>query len=233
MKKQKVIEEVDWMLTDEAKNDPKLNPIDLDVLAILQFIKDGKDTDKNGFFNIILKDGKDIRMSLQGSLKDFGVSCDFSTVSRTVNKLERFGYLEYHRGFYHKDTKSGRWPRIRLIKGTIEKSNQLSNIESECYWIIESTTEEECNNIVRDNKISYCNTEDYSDIAIAQEKEKEKENKKEKLKIKTKEEVKEYFSKKYTNCSWETFLKLNPSVTSFDLPLKDLEDCFQSVKQSV
>ena len=82
-----------------------------------------------------------------------------------------------------------------------------------------------------DIKLSDCNTENYSVIAIAQEKEKEKENKKEKLKIK--EEVKEYFSKKYTNCSWETFLKLNPSVTSFDLPLKDLEDCFLSVKQSV
>ena len=118
------------MLTDEAKLDQRLNPIDRNVLAVLQFIKDGKGTNEDGFFDIILKTGDGISSSLQGWMKGFGVPCDYASIMRSINKLERFGYLNYERGFYNKFTQRGDYPKIKILKGTVDMEDAVSNDDS-------------------------------------------------------------------------------------------------------
>ena len=221
MKQQLVLEECEWKLTDETKTDKRLNPIDFDVLTVLQIIKDGKGSYDDGWFNIILKHGKNIRTSLQGELKAFGVNCDYTTVMRSINKLWSFGYIEYKRGFFNKTTNKGCWPKIRILKGTIE----INDCQSDEYDDIEMT--DDYNSFLTD-----CDTADYSDIAIAQEKEKEKEKDKENKKeiIKEKRKLKEYFENKSTDCTWGTFVSFNPSVYSLNIELDEVKDYFNSIK---
>ena len=219
MKQQLVLEECEWKLTDETKTDKRLNPIDFDVLTVLQIIKEGKGSYDDGWFNIILKDGKNIRTSLQGELKAFGVNCDYTTVMRSINKLWSFGYIEYKRGFFNKTTNKGCWPKIRILKGTIG----INDCQSDEYDDIEMT--DDYNSFLTD-----CDTADYSDIAIAQEKEKEKDKENKKEIIKEKRKLKEYFENKSTDCTWGTFVSFNPSVYSLNIELDEVKDYFNSIK---
>lgn len=154
MKKFKLIEETQYMLTDETRSDRQLNAVDLNMLAILQYIQDGKASNSD-WFNVLIKHPKgkwddDRYTSVEKYFDEFGVKTDYTTLNRSVNKLQRFGYIEYKTGFYNNQTQSGQTPRIRLLKGTIKLNNN--------------------------------NSDSYSNIAIAKEKEKEKykEKKKEK-----------------------------------------------------
>ena len=150
------------MLTDEAKLDQRLNPIDRNVLAVLQFIKDGKGTNEDGFFDIILKTGDGISSSLQGWMKGFGVPCDYASIMRSINKLERFGYLIYKRGFFNKAIQRGYYPKVKILKGTVDKEDAVSNNYS---------------------------SESCGDIAFAKEKEKEKKKENENDKQKENESI--------------------------------------------
>lgn len=160
MKKLKLVEEVDYMLTDEAKKDKMLNPVDLNMLAILQYIKDGKANNKD-MFSILIKQPKgkwdDEHTSIEKYFKEFGVQVDYTTLNRSINKLQRLGYLKYATGFYNKQTQSGQTPKIQILKGTIGLPTD-------------------------DIKLTDDISDSYSVIAIAKEKEKEKNKEKENTK---------------------------------------------------
>lgn len=221
MKINKVLEMVDYTLTDETKKDNKLNPIDLNILAILQYIKDGKNTYKDGYFNIILKDGPTIKTSVQGVLSELGIDCNYTTVSISINKLWRMGYIDYKRGYYNNDKQKGCWPKIKILKGTID---------------IKSCESDECDTLDNnDSSLSNCNTEDYSVIAIAQENYKDKENYKEKNKEKLKRnnkknDIYEYLSQRSLGSSFELFCQSNPSVETLGIPMDELRLAYDEVK---
>lgn len=150
MKKFKLIDETKWMLTDDTKADKNLNAVDLNMLAILQYIKDGK-ASNSSWFNVLIKHpkgkwGDDEYTSVEKYFAEFGVKTDYTTLNRSINKLQRLGYIAYKTGFYNNQTKSGQTPRITLLKGTIDLNN---------------TNSDSCN-----------------DIAIAKEKENQKEKEK-------------------------------------------------------
>lgn len=209
MKKNLIFEEASWMLTEEARTDNRLNPIDLDVLIVMQFIKDGKEYDKDGWFNIILKAGKRVTTSVQGTLSDFGLKCDYSTVTRSINKLQRLEYIEYEIG----NSTKGIWPKARILKGTVDMPKHQN-----------------------DEKLTPCDTVDYSVIATKdkykdkykeKEKEKDKENKKEIIKEKTKENstddiLNDYFTERSSCGNWGNFVMVYPSVHSLGIDLSAL-----------
>lgn len=175
MKKFKLIEETQYMLTDETRSDKQLNAVDLNMLAILQFIKDGKASGSN-WFNILIKHPKakwdnDNYTSVEKYFDEFGVKTDYTTLNRSINKLQRLGYLEYKTGFYNSTTKTGMTPRITILKGTINIDGSIN-----CSDI---AIAKELNNFEDNSKLTNNNSETYSDIAITKEKEKykEKENK--------------------------------------------------------
>ena len=121
MERFKLINEIQLMLTDEAKADKNLNAVDKNMLAILQYIKDGKANCSN-WFNVLIKHPKgkwddDEYTSVEKYFAEFGVKTDDITLYRSINKLQRLGYINYETGVYY--TKYGNVPRITLLKGTI------------------------------------------------------------------------------------------------------------------
>lgn len=118
MKKQLVIDECNWILDDEAKKDPRLNPTDKNILAVMQWMFDYKQPLKDGFYTIVLRDAPNVDYTLQKTLGEFGFVVSETTISRTVNKLCRFGYIDYKKGFWNNNTHSGQWPKIKILKGT-------------------------------------------------------------------------------------------------------------------
>ncbi len=121
MKTMKIVEEVDFMLTEETRNDKALKPIDLDVLAVCQYVANYKqlDYDRNGWFILPLARNAKIKStSLQEYLKQWGVSVSDDTVRRSVNKLRYLGYLEYKKGYYHGHSDS-QLAEIKILKGTV------------------------------------------------------------------------------------------------------------------
>lgn len=175
MKKFKLIEETQYMLTDETRSDRQLNAVDLNLLAILQYVKDGK-TNNSNWFNILIKHPKgkwddDRYTSIEKYFDEFGVKTDYTTLNRSINKLQRLGYIEYKTGFYNNNTKTGMTPRIIILKGTINIDGSI-NCSDIAIAKENSVYDEAVKLIIGDS-------DSYSDIAIAKEKEKykEKENK--------------------------------------------------------
>lgn len=176
MKKFKLIEETQWMLTDETRSDRQLNAVDLNMLAILQYIQDGKASNSD-WFNVLIKHPKgkwddDRYTSVEKYFDEFGVKTDYTTLNRSINKLQRLGYIEYKTGFYNNSTNSGMTPRIKLIKGTINIDGSIN-----CSDIAIAKENSAYNEAV---KLIIGDSDSYNDIAIAKEKEKYKEKKKEK-----------------------------------------------------
>lgn len=147
MKTLKIVEEVDFMLTEETRNDKALKPIDLNVLAVCQYVANYKqlDYDRNGWFILPLARNAKIKStSLQEYLKQWGVSVSDDTVRRSVNKLCYLGYLEYKKGYYHSHSDS-QLAEIKILKGTvsnlIQSEANLTTVVSPRYEDIAVTTE--------------------------------------------------------------------------------------------
>lgn len=179
MKKFKLIEEVGWMLTDEAKADERLNAVDKNMLAILQFIEDGKAT-HGEWFRILIKHPKgkwddDEYNSIEKLFDEFEVPVVYRTLNRSVNKLQRLGYIGYKTGWYNNTTGQGMTPMIKLVKGTIPiKCSDIVTAKDNT----EVTVNNE--NTVNSEKLTTDKSDAYSNIVTAYEKEKYKEKKKEK-----------------------------------------------------
>jgi hypothetical protein len=121
MKTMIIVEEAAFMLTEETRNDKALNPIDLDVLAVCQYVANYKqlDYDKDGWVILPLARNEKIKStSLQEYLEQWGVSVSDDTVRRSVNKLRYLGYLEYKKGYYHSHSDS-QLAEIKILKGTV------------------------------------------------------------------------------------------------------------------
>lgn len=117
----KIVEEAEFMLTEETKNDKALKPIDLDVLTVCQYVANYKqlDYDNDGWFILPLARNAKIKStSLQEYLKQWGVSVSDDTVRRSVNKLRYLGYLEYKKGYHHGHSDS-QLAEIKILKGTV------------------------------------------------------------------------------------------------------------------
>lgn len=139
MKTMKIVEEAEFMLTEETRNDKALKPIDLDVLAVCQYVANYKqlDYDNDGWFILPLARNTKIKSkSLQEYLKQWGVSVSDDTVRRSVNKLRYLGYLEYKKGYYHGHSDS-QLAEIKILKGTfsnlIQSEASLTNAVSQRY----------------------------------------------------------------------------------------------------
>lgn len=147
MKTLKIVDEADFMLTEETRNDKALKPIDLDVLAVCQYVANYKqlDYDRNGWFILPLARNAKIKStSLQEYLKQWGVSVSDDTVRRSVNKLRYLGYLEYKKGYYHGHSDS-QLAEIKILKGTvsslIQSEANLTTVVSPRYEDIAVATE--------------------------------------------------------------------------------------------
>lgn len=177
MKKFKLIEETGWMLTDEAKADKNLNAVDKNMLAILQFIEDGKATHSE-WFRILIKHPKgkwddDEYNSIEKLFDEFEVPVVYRTLNRSVNKLQRLGYIDYKTGWYNNTTHQGMTPMIKLIKGTIPiKCSDIVTAKDNTEVTVNSER------LVNNTKSTTDKSDTYSDIVTAYEKEKEKENNK-------------------------------------------------------
>ena len=120
MKTLKIVEEAGYMLAEETREDKALQPIDLDVLAVCQYVANYKQLDynKDGWFILPLaKNDKIKTTSLQEYLKKWGVSVSDDTVRRSVTKLRYLGYLDYKKGCYYGVSK-GQLSEIKILKGT-------------------------------------------------------------------------------------------------------------------
>ena len=121
MKTNKIVDEAQYMLTEETRKDKMLQPIDLNVLAVCQYVANFKqqDYDKDGWFILPIAERDKIKAtSIQGYLSKWGVKVSEDTVRRSVNKLRYLGYLEYKKGYYHSSTQS-QLSEIKILKGTI------------------------------------------------------------------------------------------------------------------
>lgn len=158
MKKQKILEECEWILTEEAKKDSVLNPIDKNVLVVLQFMKDNTETREDGFFEVFINKSAKVKNTLTNTLEEMGVKADYTTVMRAINKLCRLGYIDYKRGFWSKNSNYNKWPEFRILKGTVDSlSSNCSDIAITTNNIGEGRN---CNNQITDDKSATC-----SDIA--------------------------------------------------------------------
>ena len=171
MKKTLIFDECEWILTDEARNDKYLNPTDKNVLAVLQYMFDEKTPFPDGFYSIVLRDANKAAYTLEGTLKEWGFRISERTISRSINKLWRLGYLEYKRGFWNNRTHSGQPPRIRILKGTVVISNSGTDDYSDIVRSNNSGSPEKTS-----EKLSTGITGSYSDIVCSKNKEQEKEN---------------------------------------------------------
>lgn len=163
MKKQKLIEEVEYNLTEETRADKRLNPIDLNVLAILQYVANQKvpQYNKDGWFIIPLGENKKIKStSLEQYMEEFEVPTIYRTIQRSVSKLSILGYIDYKQGFWNIETKKGCLPEIKILKGTIPDFHEL----------VEDTSNESVSDTYdktsSDTKITDCDTDSCSDIVI-------------------------------------------------------------------
>lgn len=192
------------MLTDDARRDKNLNAVDKNMLAILQFIEDGKSA-HGEWFRILIKhpNGKwedDNYNSIEKYFNEFEVPVVYRTLNRSVNKLLRLGYIDYRAGWYNNNTHQGMTPMVKLLKGTIpikcgiivtakgnddiESSEKLTTDKSAtCSDIVTAKGE-----ITSDKGIVNLNdsgSDSYSDIVTAYEKEKYKEKYKESYNLST------------------------------------------------
>lgn len=173
MKKFKLVEETHWMLTQETKADKNLNAVDLNLLAILQYIEDGKAT-HGDWFRVLIKhpNGKwneDGYTSIEKNFADWDVPTTYSTLNRSVNKLQRLGYIDYKTGWYNNTTGQGMTPMVRILKGTIPiKCSDIAIAKG--FGDVAVNSEQ----LVNSEKITTYKSATCSDIAIAYEKEKEK-----------------------------------------------------------
>ncbi len=129
MKTHKIIEEAQYMLTEETRKDERLNPIDLNVLAVCQYVANYKqlDYDKDGWFILPIAERDKIKAtSIQGYLSKWGVKVSDDTVGRSVNKLMYLRYLEFKKGYYHSPAHS-QLSEIKILKGTIPMLMSSSN----------------------------------------------------------------------------------------------------------
>lgn len=186
MKKFKLIEEVGWMLTEDSRRDKNLNAVDKNMLAILQFIEDGKSA-HGEWFRILIKhpNGKwndDNYNSIEKYFSEFEVPTPYCTLNRSVNKLLRLGYIDYKTGWYNNTTHQGMTPMIKLLKGTIPiKYSDIATAKG--------NDDIESSEKLTTDKSATCN-----DIAIAYEKEKEKENNKHTYNLSTIEQIENTYS---------------------------------------
>ena len=245
MKKQKIIEEVYYYLTDETRADKRLNPIDLNVLAILQYVANQKvpQYNKDGWFIIPLGKNKKIKStSLEQYMEEFEVPTIYRTIQRSVSKLSILGYIDYKQGFWNIETKKGCLPEIKILRGTICDFHEIVGDTSN------ACVSDDCVEMTSDEKISDCDTANYSGIVITTDtdtysytntdtytnsnlikKEKIKEtyiteNKKEK------DILEAYFAERTTRCSWQSFVNANPSVYSLNVPLDNIKNYFENIK---
>ena len=234
MKQQKILEEVDFMLTDEAKSDKRLNPIDLNVLAVLQFIGNDKapSYNKDGWFILPLGINDKIKStSLQKYLEDFEIKTTYRTIQRTINKLSMLDYIKYKKGFYNNETHSGMLPEIKILKGAI----------SDYHEIVENTSNDSISDIY--DKISYntkitdCDTERYSDIVITtdtytytESNTNSNTNSKTKSKTEIYKDVFEFFKARTLGESFDLFRMQNPSIYGLGLPMDELREAYKAYK---
>lgn len=170
MKKFKLIEETQYMLTDETRSDRQLNAVDLNLLAILQFIKDGKASNSD-WFNVLIKhpNGKwndDKYTSVEKYFKEFGVKTDYTTLNRSINKLQRLGYIEYKTGFYNNQTKSGQTPKIRLLRGTVNLKGNITDTYNDIAIAKEKENQKEKEKYNQNQNNPTCNISDFSEKSV-------------------------------------------------------------------
>lgn len=176
MKKFRLIEEVGWMLTDEAKADKNLNAVDKNMLAILQFIEDGKSA-HGEWFRTLIKHPKskwddDEYNSIEKYFSEFEIPMAYCTLNRSINKLLRLGYIDYKTGWYNNTTHQGMTPMIKLIKGTIPvRCSDIAIAKGNDEVTAEVTVNSE--HPVNNAKLTTNKSDTCSNIAIAYEKEKE------------------------------------------------------------
>jgi hypothetical protein len=149
MKTNKIVDEAQYMLTEETRKDRMLQPIDFNVLVVCQYVANYKqlDYDKDGWFILPLADRDKVKStSIQGYLSKWGVKVGEDTVRRSVNKLVYLGYLEYKKGYYHNSTQS-QLPEIKILKGTVpmlmSSDNELDDSVSDSSGIIAVATDTE------------------------------------------------------------------------------------------
>lgn len=163
MKKNLIIPECEWVLTEDAKTDKMLNPTDKNVLAVLQCVFDKKQPFMDGYYAIIIKKSPNAEYSLQGDLENFGFQVSEATVWRSLNKLWRFGYIDYRKGFWNKTTNSGQPPKIRILKGTTDAINSDTDSYSDIASGVEVSDKDA-------TQLSTGITDSYSDIATTKAK---------------------------------------------------------------
>lgn len=238
MKKLKLIEEVEYNLTEETRADKRLNPIDLNILAVLQFVANEKvpSYDKDGWFILALKANPQIKSTaLETYMSNFEVKCDYTTIQRSINKLSILGYISYKKGFWNNKNHRGMLPEIKILKGTIPDFHELVEDTS-----IDSVSDT-YNKTTPNTKITDCGTDCYSVIAIATDtntdtytdtysktNSKIKLNKKEN--IKEKNNIYEYLSQRSLGSSFELFCQSNPSVETLGIPMDELRSAYDEVK---
>lgn len=198
MKTNKEIDEVSYLLTEETKADKRLNPIDKDVLALLQFFGNVKilQHNKNGWFPLSIKSNPKLKsLTLQDMLKGAGIKADYTTIYRSVCKLVALGYIEYKTGYWNNQTFSGSLPYFHILHGTISTLVETSKeFIRDCNNGITCTNTDNNSDIAitiyKDNEERNCSNflttstnEGYSDIAITIEKEIEKEKVKRKVEV--------------------------------------------------
>lgn len=129
MKTNKIVDEAQYMLTEETRKDKMLQPIDLNVLAVCQYVANFKqlDYDKEGWFILAIAERDKIKAtSIQGYLSKWGVKVGEDTVRRSVNKLVYLSYLQYKKGYYHSSIQS-QLSEIKILKGTVPMLMSSSN----------------------------------------------------------------------------------------------------------
>ena len=149
MKTNKIVDEAQYMLTEETRKDKMLQPIDLNVLAVCQYVANFKqlDYDKDGWFILPIAERDKIKAtSIQGYLSKWGVKVGEDTVRRSVNKLVYLSYLQYKKGYYHCSTQS-QLSEIKILKGTVpmlmSSDGDLGNSISGSSSVIAVTTDTE------------------------------------------------------------------------------------------
>ena len=147
MKTHKIVDEAQYMLTEETRKDKMLQPIDLNVLAVCQYVANFKqlDYDKDGWFILPIAERDKIKAtSIQGYLSKWGVKVGEDTVRRSVNKLVYLSYLQYKKGYYHSSAQS-QLSEIKILKGTVpmlmSSDDNFNDSVSDCSSDIAVTTD--------------------------------------------------------------------------------------------
>lgn len=177
MKTNKLIDEVGYMLTNETKADKRLNPIDKNVLALLQFFGDVKilKYNKGGWFPVSIKSNPKLKsMTLEDVLTDAGATATYTTIFRSIRKLVSLGYIEYKTGYWNYNTFKGQLPYFHILKGTNQHLIDNSSCFEDANNTISASNEDiataiysnESQNDGKDN-VTNTNTMNSNDIATA------------------------------------------------------------------